>query len=240
MKLDILVMAAHPDDAELSCSGTIFSHIAQGKKVGIIDLTQGELGTRGTAEIRKQEATHAAQIMGVATRENLKFRDGFFVNDEKHQLEVIKMIRKYQPEIVLTNAIRDRHPDHAKAAALVKTACFLAGLKRIETDWDGENQPAWRPQNIYYFIQSDYIQPDFVVDISDFWDKKVEAIKAYSTQFHVSEESAKGEQTFISTPQFFYFLEARAREFGQAIRVRYGEGFTTDKQMGTRNLFDLL
>jgi bacillithiol biosynthesis deacetylase BshB1 len=240
MKLDILVIAAHPDDAELSCAGTILSHISQGRKVGIIDLTQGELGTRGTAQTRQQEATEAAQIMGVDVRENLKFRDGFFSNDEKHQLEVIKTIRKYQPDIVLTNAIRDRHPDHAKSAALVNTSCFLAGLKRIETSIVGENQTAWRPKNVYYFIQSDYIQPDFVIDISNFWEQKVEAIKAYKTQFHVSEESAKGEQTFISTPEFFYFLEARAREYGQAIRVKYGEGFTTDKQMGTKNLFDLL
>lgn len=240
MKLDILVIAAHPDDAELSCSGTIFSHIAQGKKIGVADLTRGELGTRGSAEIRKQEAEDAAKIMGLAVRENLGFRDGFFTNDEKHQMEVIKIIRKYQPEIVLTNAINDRHPDHAKAANLVKIACFLAGLKRIETDLLGEQQTAWRPKNLYHFIQSDYITPDFVVDISPYWEQKVAAIRAYKTQFHTSAESVKGEQTFISTPEFMNFLEGRAREMGQAIRTKYGEGFTKDKQIGVESLFDLL
>lgn len=240
MKLDILVIAAHPDDAELSCSGTIFASIAQGKKVGVIDLTQGELGTRGTAETRKEEAENAAKVMKLAVRENLGLRDGFFQNDEIHQLEVIKAIRQYQPEIVLANAIRDRHPDHAKAADLVRTACFLAGLKRIETVRNGENQEAWRPKNIYHFIQSDYIEPDFVVDISPYWEQKVEAIRAYKTQFHVSEESKKGEQTFISTPEFMNFLEGRAREYGQSIRVKYGEGFTTEKQIGIQSLFDIV
>lgn len=240
MKLDILVIAAHPDDAELSCSGTIFASIAQGKKVGVIDLTQGELGTRGTAETRREEATNAAKVMQLSVRENLGMRDGFFQNDEAHQLEVIKAIRQYQPEIVLTNAIRDRHPDHAKAADLVRTACFLAGLKRIETNHTGENQEAWRPKNVYHFIQSDYIEPDFVVDISPYWEQKVKAIKAYKTQFHVSEESKKGEQTFISTPEFMNFLEGRAREYGQSIRVKYGEGFTTEKQIGVVSLFHII
>lgn len=240
MKLDILVIAAHPDDAELSCSGTIFASIAQGKKVGVIDLTQGELGTRGTAETRREEAANAAKVMQLSVRENLGMRDGFFQNDEAHQLEVIKAIRQYQPEIVLTNAIRDRHPDHAKAADLVRTACFLAGLKRIETNHTGENQEAWRPKNVYHFIQSDYIEPDFVVDISPYWEQKVQAIKAYKTQFHVSEESKKGEQTFISTPEFMNFLEGRAREYGQSIRVKYGEGFTTEKQIGVVSLFHII
>lgn len=240
MKLDILVIAAHPDDAELSCSGTIFASIAQGKKVGVIDLTQGELGTRGTAETRREEAANAAKVMQLSVRENLGMRDGFFQNDEAHQLEVIKAIRQYQPEIVLTNAIRDRHPDHAKAADLVRTACFLAGLKRIETNHTGENQEAWRPKNVYHFIQSDYIEPDFVVDISPYWEQKVKAIKAYKTQFHVSEESKKGEQTFISTPEFMNFLEGRAREYGQSIRVKYGEGFTTEKQIGVVSLFHII
>ncbi len=240
MKLDVLVIAAHPDDAELSCSGTIFSLIAQGKKVGVADLTKGELGTRGSAEIRKQEAEDAAEIMGLSVRENLEFRDGFFTNDEKHQIEVIKLIRKYQPEIILTNAIADRHPDHAKAAELVKVSCFLAGLKRIETIHLGEEQIAWRPKNLYHFIQSDYITPDFVVDISPYWTQKVAAIMAYKTQFHTSDESKKGEQTFISTPEFMYFLEGRAREMGQSIRTKYGEGFTKDKQIGVGSLFDLI
>lgn len=240
MKLDILVIAAHPDDAELSCSGTIFSHIAQGKKVGVADLTRGELGTRGTAETRSREAADAAEIMGLSIRENLEFRDGFFINDEKHQIDVIRLIRKYQPEIVLTNAIADRHPDHAKAAELVKTSCFLAGLKRIETTLAGEQQEAWRPKNLYYFLQTDYIKPDFVVDISPYWEQKVAAIRAYKTQFHTSAESAEGEQTLISTPEFMYFLEGRAREMGQSIRTKYGEGFTKDKQIGVESLFDLM
>jgi N-acetylglucosamine malate deacetylase 1 len=240
MKLDILVIAAHPDDAELSCAGTIFASIAQGKTVGVIDLTQGELGTRGTIETRKEEAENAAQIMQLTVRTNLKLRDGFFQNDEAHQLEVIKVIRHYQPDIVLTNAIRDRHPDHAKAAHLVQTACFLAGLKQIQTYREAKEQDAWRPKNVYHFIQSDYIEPDFVVDISDYWDKKVEAIKAYKTQFHISEQSKEGVQTFISTPEFMNFLEGRAREYGQSIRVKYGEGFTTDKQIGIKSLFDVI
>jgi bacillithiol biosynthesis deacetylase BshB1 len=240
MKLDILVIAAHPDDAELSCAGTIFAEIAQGKKVGIADLTQGELGTRGSAEIRKQEAQEASRIMNLSVRENLQLRDGFFTNDEKHQLEVIKVIRKYQPEIVLTNAIKDRHPDHAKAASLVETSCFLSGLKRIETTLNGQVQAAWRPKNVFHFIQSDYIEPDFIVDISAFWEKKLQAIRAYQTQFHTTPESSQGEQTFISTPEFMHFLEGRAREFGQAIRVKYGEGFTSSKKIGVKTLFDIL
>ncbi|MCU0389985.1 MAG: bacillithiol biosynthesis deacetylase BshB1 [Thermoflexibacter sp.] len=239
LKLDILVIAAHPDDAELSCSGTIFAHIAQGKKVGIVDLTQGELGTRGDATTRKQEAEEASRIMQLSIRENLKCRDGFFANDEAHQLAVIKVIRKYQPEIILTNAIRDRHPDHAKASDLVETSAFLAGLKRIETIIEDKLQTPWRPKNIYHFIQSDYINPDIIVDISDFWENKVKAIKAYQTQFYTSSESMKGEQTFISTPEFMNFLEGRAREFGQAIRTKYGEGFTTSKKIGIGSLFDL-
>ncbi|MFN3315289.1 MAG: bacillithiol biosynthesis deacetylase BshB1, partial [Raineya sp.] len=179
MKLDLLVFAAHPDDAELSCSGTIVAHIAKGKKVGIIDLTQGELGTRGTPQTRKQEAETATKIMGLHVRQNLGFADGFFKNDAEHQLAVIQKIREFQPEIVLANALTDRHPDHAKAAELVRDACFLAGLAKIETA-----QPAHRPKHLYHFIQDRYIAPDFVMDISDFWEIKKQAILAYKTQFN--------------------------------------------------------
>lgn len=241
-KLDILVIVAHPDDAELGCGGTIASHIAQGKKVGVVDLTQGELGTRGTAETRKVEAANAARILGLSVRENLGFRDGFFANDEAHQKEVIRVIRKYCPEIVIANAIRDRHPDHGKGAELVRFACFLAGLEKIQTLENGEIQKAHRPKNLYHMIQSDYIEPDFVVDISDFWEQKKKAVLAFETQFFnpdQAEKSLSGSQTFISTPDFLYFLEGRAREHGQSIRCSYGEGFTKTKQIGIRDLMSL-
>jgi len=238
MKLDLLVIAAHPDDAELGCGGTILSHIARGYKVGVVDLTAGELGTNGSAELRAEEAAEAAKIMGLAIRENLNFRDGFFVNDEPHQLAVIRAIRQYQPEIVIANAVSDRHPDHGKGAQLVAKACFLAGLKKIETYLDNEMQAAWRPKNLYHMIQSNYLAPDFVVDISDFWDTKMDAIYAYRSQFFVPGQV--NEPTFIATPEFIHFLEARAREFGQSIRTRFGEGFVRDKQIGVNNLFDLL
>lgn len=233
MKLDILVLAAHPDDAELTCSGTIASAIAKGKKVGIIDLTQGELGTRGSAETRKKEAELAAQIMGLHLRDNMQFADGFFRNDKEHQLALIEKIRTYKPTIVLANAISDRHPDHAKAAELIKDACFLAGLRKIET-----GQEAYRPDFLYHYIQDRYIQPDFVVDISDFWEIKKKAILAYGTQFNAL-TSDNEPQTYISTPEFFDFLEARAKEFGHQIGVKYGEGFTKTRMIGVKDLFDL-
>ena len=184
MKLDILAFGAHPDDVELGCAGTILKEISLGKTVGIIDLTRGELGTRGSAEIRDQEAAAAAKILGVSVRENLNMRDGFFVNDEKHQLEIIKMIRKYKPEIVLCNAIDDRHIDHGKGSKLVSDACFLSGLMKIETSIDGEKQDAWRPKLVYHYIQWKNIEPDFVVDITGFTDKKIESILAYGSQFY--------------------------------------------------------
>lgn len=239
MKLDILVFAAHPDDAELGCGGTIALEISKGKKVGIVDLTAGEMGTRGTPEIRLQEAENAAKILGISARENLHFRDAFFTDDEDHQKQIVSMIRKYQPEIVLTNAIEDRHPDHAKASKLVAKSCFLAGLKRLETQENGTLQEAWRPTNIYFFVQSNYISPDFVVDISDFWDIKIESVLAYKTQFYDPLQAGKDE-TFISSPQFLKLVESRGIEYGSAIRVKYGEGFTTDKQLGIKDLFDLI
>jgi bacillithiol biosynthesis deacetylase BshB1 len=233
MKLDILVLAAHPDDAELACSGTIMAHIAMGKKVGIADLTRGELGTRGTPEIRAQEAADAAEIMELDVRDNLCLPDGFFQNNEKNLMEIIKVIRRYQPEIILANAVLDRHPDHTMGGAIATRACFLSGLKKIDT-----GQEAWRPKNVYHYIQDRLLQPDFVMDITPFWDRKMEAIKAYKTQFY--DPSSKEPVTYISTPEFMRYIEARALEYGHAIGVKYGEGFTKEKQIGISNLFDLI
>lgn len=237
MKLDILVFAAHPDDAELSCSGTIYSHILQGKKVGIIDLTLGELGTRGTAEIRAQEAAASAKILKLAVRENLHFRDGFFQNDEAHQLEVVKAIRKYEPSIILANAITDRHPDHGRAAQLVTDACFLSGLKQVKTFLDHEAQLPWRPKAVYHYIQSIFIKPDFVVDISETWETKLAAIRAFKSQFYNPDSDEP--ETFISTPAFMEFIASRDREMGHSIGAAYGEGFTIERNIGVKNLFYL-
>ena len=239
MKLDILIFASHPDDAELGCSGTIVAHIASGKKVGIVDLTRGELGTRGTPETRAAEAEAASKVLGLSVRENLGFADGFFVNDKAHQLKVIEKIRQYKPELVIMNAIRDRHPDHGKGSQLVSESCFLAGLKMIETTGpDGESQEAWRPKVVYHYIQDRYIKPDVIVDITPYWEKKLESIRAYKTQFYNPDDSS--ENTYISSPEFMEFLEARAKEYGHAIGVTYGEGFTVERHIGVKNLFDLI
>lgn len=238
MKLDILVFAVHPDDAELGCSGTILKHIAEGKKVGIVDFTRGELGTRGTAETRDQEAADSAKIMGLHARENLGFRDGFFQNDEFHQLELIKMVRKYQPEIILTNALHDRHPDHGRAGDLANDAIFLSGLRKIETHLGGVVQKEWRPRLVLQYIQDQYIRPDVIIDISNYMDTKIEAIKAFKTQFHSSDTNEP--QTYISTPQFFDAVIGRAREFGKSVGGEYGEGFTSRKLLGVESLFHLL
>jgi N-acetylglucosamine malate deacetylase 1 len=237
MKLDILVIAAHPDDAELACSGTIASQIAKGYKVGILDLTQGELGTRGTPEIRLQESEEASKILGLSIRENLGFKDIFFKDDDTHRLEIIKILRRYQPEIVLANAISDRHPDHAKGSSVASNACFMSGLRKIETVFNGSFQDPWRPKYVYHYIQNNYIKPDFIVDISDFWDKKVESIKAYRSQFY--DPLNKEPQSFISSAEFLDFIEARAKEFGHSILAKYGEGFTVEKTLGVTDLFDL-
>jgi N-acetylglucosamine malate deacetylase 1 len=237
MKLDILVFAAHPDDAELGCGGTIAKHISLGYKVGVIDLTRGELGTRGTMQTRDQEAKDSANILGLSVRENLNLRDGFFKNDEEHQLKLIQMIRKYQPEIVLANAIHDRHPDHGKGAALAFDSCFLSGLVKIETQENGKTQQAWRPKHLYHYIQSQLIVPDFVVDISVHWQTKMDSIKAFKTQFF--DPSSNEPETFISKPSFLTFLEARAKEFGQSIGVEYAEGFTTKAVIGVDHLFQI-
>lgn len=238
MKLDILVLAAHPDDAELCCAGTISKHISLGHKAGIIDFTHGELGTRGTPEIRASEAAKASEILGLSVRENLGLADGFFRNDEEHQRKVIRAIRKYQPEIVLANAIRDRHSDHGRAAQLADDACFLSGLSKIVTAYEGKEQSPWRPKAVYHYIQSQFIEPDFIVDISEFWDIKVASYMAYKSQ--VFNPESKEPETYISSPQFLKLIEARAIELGHAIGARYGEGFTVKRYPGIRNLFDLI
>lgn len=237
MKLDILIFAVHPDDAELGCSGTILKHIALGKKVGIIDFTRGELGTRGTAETRDEEAAESAKILGLHARENLRFKDGFFKNDETHQLEVIKMVRKYQPEIILTNALHDRHPDHGRAGDLANDAIFLSGLIKIETVLDGVIQAAWRPRLVLQYIQDRYIKPDIIIDITDFMEQKEQAIRAFKTQFDSPDN--KEPQTYISSPEFLDSVTGRAREYGKQIGVKYGEGFTSRKLLGVESLFDL-
>ncbi len=237
MKLDILVMAAHPDDAELACSGTIAEYIQRGKKVGIVDFTQGELGTRGTAEIRLAESADATQVLGIHARENLGIRDGFFQNDEASQLKLIQVIRRYQPEIVLANALEDRHPDHGKGAQLAIDACFLAGLRQIKTidSQTGEEQAAWRPKDLFHYIQDRYLEPDFVVDISTHWTTKEKAIRAFKSQFF--DPNSTEPNSYISSPDFLQFIEARAMEMGHKIGKKYGEGFQTKKTLEVRNLF---
>jgi len=237
LKLDILVFAAHPDDAELGCSGTIAAQVAKGHKVGIVDLTHGEMGTRGTPELRLQEAADAAQILGLAARENMGFQDVFFKDDAEHQLKLIQVIRKYQPEIVLANAVTDRHPDHGKGSSLATNACFMSGLTKIETWQDGVKQAAWRPKFVYHYIQNNYIQPDFILDISEFWDTKVQSIAAFGSQFY--DPKSKEPASFISSPEFLPFIESRAREFGHRIHVKYGEGFTVERFIGVSDLFNL-
>lgn len=237
MKLDILVIAAHPDDAELACSGTIAAQIAKGYKVGILDLTKGEMGTRGTPELRLQESEAASKIMGISVRENLGFKDIFFKDDDSHRLEIVKIIRKYKPEIVLANAITDRHPDHGKGSAVASNACFMSGLRKIETELEGSVQDPWRPKHVYHYIQNNFIKPDFVVDITDFWETKIESIKAFRSQFY--DPNNKEPQSFISSEEFLDFIEARSREFGHSIMAKYGEGFTVERTLGITDLFDL-
>lgn len=237
MKLDILVLAAHPDDAEISCGGTIAKHISLGFKVGVVDLTRGELGTRGTALIREQEAANSSKILGLSVRENLGLRDGFFKNTEEDQLKVVRALRRYQPDIVLTNAVQDRHPDHGRAADMVYESCFLSGLVRVETMEKEHRQMAWRPRAVYHFVQSQYIQPDFVVDVTDFWEKKLASLRAFGSQFY--DPNSKEPETFISNPGFMKLIEARGHEMGYAIGAKYGEGFTVRNLIGVDNLFHL-
>ncbi len=238
MKLDILAFGAHPDDVELGCSGTIAKEISLGKKVGIIDLTRGELGTRGSVEIRNSESALAASILGIHVRENLNMRDGFFVNDEAHQLEIIKIIRKYLPEIVLCNAIEDRHIDHAKGSKLVSDSCFLSGLRKIETELDGEVQEAWRPKIVYHYIQWINLEPDFVVDISDFIDIKKQSILAYSSQFY--SKDSKEPITPIATKNFLDSVLFRSMDFGRIIGVEHAEGYTAERYLAVNSLSDLI
>lgn len=238
MQLDILAFAAHPDDVELSCSGTIMKQIALGCKVGIVDLTRGELGTRGTAKIRAKEVEAASKIMGVHARENLGLRDGFIQNAEEHQLAVIKMIRKYRPAIVLANAKYDRHPDHGKTAELVRDACFLSGLTKIETKLKGTKQDAFRPKVVYHYQQALNQQADFVVDISDFFEKKMECIRAFKSQFH--NPSSKEKNTFISTLEFLEFVKSRDIYYGVPIGAKYAEAFSVNRVIGLNDITQLL
>lgn len=240
-KLDILAIGVHPDDIELGCAGTMINEIKKGKKVGIVDLTQGELGTRGTIETRYQEAAKAASIIGVTIRENLKMRDGFFKNDEAHQLQLIQVIRKYQPEIVLGNVLFDRHPDHGRAGHLISDACFLSGLAKIETkDHDGHLQQKWRPRYFLQYMQDWYHEPDLIIDITDVLEQKMQAVAAYTTQFHTPEGNKEGPQTYISTPDFLESVIARARIMGKRIGVKYAEGFMTEKNIGISSLDALI
>jgi bacillithiol biosynthesis deacetylase BshB1 len=237
MKLDILAFGVHPDDVELSCSGVLLTEKLLGKKTGIVDLTQGELGTRGTAETRKQEAAASAKILQVDVRENLGLADGFFKNDEEHQRRVIAAIRKYQPEIILCNAPEDRHPDHGRSAALVEDAAFLSGLRKIETWEDGKQQEPWKPKYVFNYIQDRYLQPDFVIDISHVMDQKIESIKAFSTQFYNPDLNEP--QTYISTPDFLDSIIYRSKMMGKMIGVAFAEGFISKKIIGF-NTFNAL
>jgi len=237
MKLDILAFGAHPDDVELGCSGTIAKEVSLGKKVGIIDLTRGELGTRGSVEIRNLESAKASDILGVSVRENLDMRDGFFVNDEAHQLKIIQMLRKYRPEIVLCNAITDRHIDHGKGSKLVSDACFLSGLVKIKTDLNREIQQAWRPKVVYHYIQWQNIEPDFVVDISGFLDKKIKSVLAYGSQFY--NPNSKEPVTPIASKNFLDSVKYRAEDLGRLVGVEYAEGFTTERYLAVNSLGDL-
>lgn len=241
MKLDILAIGVHPDDVELSCSGTLINEIKRGKKVGILDLTQGELGTRGTIETRYQEAANAAMIMGVKVRENLKLRDGFFRNDEESQMKLISVIRKYQPAIVIGNVLHDRHPDHGRAGNMIEECCFLSGLAKVESkDENGKPQDRWKPAYVLHYIQDWYHEPDILIDISDSFDQRMKAIKAYTTQFNAVSGNDNEPQTYISTPDFLEAIVARARLLGKRIGVKYAEGFISEKSIGINTLDALI
>jgi bacillithiol biosynthesis deacetylase BshB1 len=237
MKLDILAFASHPDDVELGASGTLLRHKAQGKKTGIIDLTRGELGTRGSAADRDREALDSAKLLGLDIRENLSLRDGFFTKDESSLLKIIESIRAYRPEIVLANAVSDRHTDHGKGSSLVSEACFLSGLRKIESFRNGAVQDAWRPRAVYHYIQDRYIHPDLVVDISSHFEMKIAAIKMFRTQFY--DPASSEPDTPISSPAFLKFIEGRAREMGRIIGVEFGEGFTVERAAGINDLLEL-
>nr|WP_294858789.1 bacillithiol biosynthesis deacetylase BshB1 [uncultured Fluviicola sp.] len=236
-QIDILAIGAHPDDVELSAAGTLLKHRSLGFTTGVIDLTQGELGSRGTKETRKEEAQAAADILGLSARMNLKMADGFFEHSEENLRLLIEQIRRFKPSIVLLNAVSDRHPDHGKGSKLASEACFLAGLRRIETSWEGKAQEAHRPKAVYYYIQDRYLKPDFVIDVTDFVEQKFDSIKAYKTQFW--DPNSSEPKTPISGEEFFEFLRGRMAEFGRGIGVRYAEGFTIERTLGVDSLFDL-
>ncbi|MBC7949334.1 MAG: bacillithiol biosynthesis deacetylase BshB1 [Chitinophagaceae bacterium] len=241
MKLDILAIGVHPDDVELGCSGTLINEIKRGKKVGIVDLTQGELGTRGTIDTRYKESAKAAEIIGVSIRENLKMRDGFFRNDEAHQIQLIETIRKYQPEVIIGNILSDRHPDHGRAGHLISDACFLSGLSKIDTkDKSGMVQQKWRPKYFLQYMQDWYHEPDLLIDISEVFEQRMKSIEAYSTQFYSGGTETGEPQTYISTPDFLESVIARARMLGKRIGVKFAEGFITEKKIGIRNLDALI
>ena len=239
MKLDILVFGAHPDDAELGAGGTIAKEVANGKKVGVIDLSRGELGTRGTAEIRDKEAAASGKILGLTVRENMEFADGFFLNDKRHQLAIVRKIRHYRPDIVLCNAVEDRHIDHARGSDLVSNACFLSGLIKIDTKLEGDDQwqDAWRPKQVYHYIQWKNLEPDFVLDISGFMDKKMEAIEAYASQFY--DPDSKEPSTPISSKNFTDSVAYRARDLGRMVGAEYAEGFNAERYIGIKRLDDI-
>jgi bacillithiol biosynthesis deacetylase BshB1 len=238
MKLHILAIGVHPDDVELGCSGTLINHVGKGQQVGILDLTQGELGSRGSIQSRFEEAHHSAELMNIAVRENLKLRDGFFKNDEAHQMEIIRFLRRFQPDIVLANALEDRHPDHGRAGKLIADACFLSGLRKIETEWEGNNQPAWRPKRVFHYIQDRLLSPDFIVDVSASFNQKLEAIRCFKTQFFP--DGSKDPETYISKPGFLDKIISRAALLGQRIGVEYGEGFICTSETGITDLDQLI
>ncbi|OIQ38716.1 MAG: bacillithiol biosynthesis deacetylase BshB1 [Bacteroidetes bacterium MedPE-SWsnd-G1] len=238
MKLDILAIGAHPDDVELGCGATIAKEIFLGKKIGVLDLTRGELGTRGSAEIRDKEAANSAKILGLEVRENLGLADGFFQNTKENQLKIIEILRKYKPTMVLCNAIDDRHIDHGKGSKLVSDACFLSGLRKIETELDGEKQESWRPKHVYHYIQWKNIEPDFVIDVSGFIDKKVESVKAYSSQFF--DANSKEPSSPISSKNFLDSITYRAQDLGRLIGVAHAEGFTVERFVAVNKLDDLI
>ena len=238
MKLDILAFAAHPDDVELSASGTLMRYVAEGKKVGIIDLTEGELGTRGTVETRYEEAADASKIIGLSARENLRMPDGFFEDNAENKRLIIEQIRKYQPEIVLANSISDRHPDHGRAGKLVEDACFLAGLRKIETSMEGQEQLPHRPRLVAHYIQDFYLEPSFVIDVTPFVDRKIEVIKSFKTQFY--DPNSPEPSTPISGEEFFDFIKGRMLNMGRPAGMRYAEGFTISRVFGVKDLFNLV
>ena len=237
MKLDILAFAAHPDDVEMSCGATIAKYASQGKNVGIVDFTKGQMGTRGTPELRMDEAAKSSEILKLVVREKLGFEDIYFTNDIDHQLKVVAMIRKYRPEIILANAQEDRHPDHGRAAEIVKTAVFLSSLRKLETSIDGESQTPWRPRSVYHYIQSTMLKPNFVEDVSGYWEQRNSAIRAFGSQFH--DPKVDGPETIISSPEFMLMLDARGKMLGQSIGAEFGEGFIVTRNLGVTDLFSL-